>query len=60
MTTKDLQNTGVLCWREQRLRETGFDRELAREVALTTLDLHELEHLLNRGCPPPTAVAILR
>ena len=60
MTTKDLQNTGALYWREQRLRETGFDPEQTREVALTTGDLHRLERLLERGCPPPTAVAILR
>jgi hypothetical protein len=60
VTTKDLQNTAVLCWREQRLLEMGLDPGLAREAALTTLDLHELEHLLGQGCPPPTAVAILR
>jgi hypothetical protein len=60
VTTKDLQNIGVVCWREQRLLDMGFDPKLACEVALTTLDLHELERLLGRGCPPPTAVAILR
>jgi hypothetical protein len=38
----------------------GFDPERASEVARTTLDLYELEHLVGRGCPPQTAVAILR
>jgi hypothetical protein len=60
MTIEDLQNTDVLSWREQRLVMLGFDPERASEVARTTLDLHELEHLLGRGCPPRTAVAILR
>jgi hypothetical protein len=60
MTIEDLQNTDVLSWREQRLVMLGFDPERASEVARTTLDLHELEHLLGRGCPPQTAVAILR
>jgi hypothetical protein len=60
MTIEDLGNKEVLSWREQRLVMLGFDPEPASEVARTTLDLHELEHLLGRGCPPQTAVAILR
>jgi hypothetical protein len=38
----------------------GFVPERAGEVAATIVDLHELEHLLVRGCPPENAVAILR
>jgi hypothetical protein len=60
MTIEDLGNTEVLSWRERRLQTMGFDPERAAELAATTLDLHELEHLLGRGCPPHTAVAILR
>jgi hypothetical protein len=60
VTIKDLQNAEVLCWRERRLLGMGFDPELAYDAARTTLDLHELERLLGRGCPPKTAVAILR
>jgi hypothetical protein len=60
MTIEDLGNKEVLSWREQRLVMLGFDPERASEVARTTLDLYELEHLLGRGCPPQTAVAILR
>jgi hypothetical protein len=59
MTTKDLQNADVLRWREQR-PGMGFDPEPAHDAARTTLDLHELERLLERGRPPQTAVAILR
>jgi hypothetical protein len=60
MTIEDLGNTEVLSWRERRLVMMGFDSERASEVARTMLDLHELEHLVERGCPLPTAVAILR
>jgi hypothetical protein len=60
MTIEDLGNKEVLSWRERRLVMMGFDPERASEVARTTLDLHELEHLVGRGCPPQTAVAILR
>ncbi len=60
MTVEDLQNSEVLSWREKRLMTMGFDPEWASEIAGTTLDLYELEHLLGRGCPPYTAVAILR
>lgn len=60
MTIEDLQNNEVLSWREQRLVTMGIDPERASELARTTLDLYELEHLLGRGCPTHTAVAILR
>lgn len=59
MTIKDLQNAEVLWWRERPLLGMGFDPELAYDAARTTLDLHELGRLLGRGCPPPTAVAVL-
>jgi len=60
MTMEDLQNSDVLYWREDRLVTMGFDPGRAYELARTILDIHELEHLLARGCPPQTAVAILR
>jgi hypothetical protein len=60
MTIEDLQNNEVLSWRQKRLVTMGFEPEHASEIAQTTLDLYELEHLLGRGCPPHTAVAILR
>jgi hypothetical protein len=60
MTIEDLETSEVLSWREDRLVRMGFEPERAYEVARTTLDLYKLEHLLGRGCPPQTAVAILR
>ena len=45
-----------LCW----LLEAGFDPELAEALATTTtVDLHALLELVDRGCPPPLAARIL-
>jgi hypothetical protein len=60
VTIEDLRDAEVLTWREQRLLAMGFDRRRAYDVARTTLDLYEIEDLPARGCPPLTAVAILR
>jgi hypothetical protein len=60
VTIKDLQDAEVLRRRERRLLGMGFDPALACDVARTTLDLYKLGRLIGRGCPPGTAVAILR
>jgi len=60
MTIEDLQNDEVLCWREDRLLAMGFDPVPAFDIARTILDLHQLEDLLGRGCPPQTALAIVQ
>jgi hypothetical protein len=47
-------------WRALRLREHGFDEELAASVAGDReFDLHALLDLVDRGCPPPLAVRIV-
>ena len=38
----------------------GFASKLAERIATTSVDLHELEHLIGRGCPRGTAYRILR
>lgn len=60
MTIEGLRNDEVLSWREDRLLAMGFDSERAYDIARSTLDLHQLEDLLGRGCPPHTALAIVR
>jgi hypothetical protein len=40
--------------------QMGFGGWLAGRVALSEIDLHELERLLASGCPPSTAYRILR
>ena len=60
MTLEDLENIEVISWRELRLVSMGLGWERAYEIARTTVDLYELERLLERGCPAQTAVSILR
>ena len=55
--TKDL---GVFLWRFQRSMEMGFGRRLAGRIAVTEIDLRELERLVSLGCPRRMAYRILR
>jgi hypothetical protein len=49
----------VTRWRTERLLMLGYeDRESAR-LALSQIDIHTLEHLIAKGCPPRTAVRIV-
>jgi hypothetical protein len=50
----------VFLWRFQRSLAMGFGRRLADRIAVSRIDLHELEHLLAWGCPRRTAYRILR
>jgi hypothetical protein len=48
-------------WRAQELERGGFDPEAAAELARRSdVDLHAAVELLQKGCPPATALAILR
>ena len=51
---------GVFLWRLERSREMGFGRRLAHRIAVTQIDLHQLERLIYTGCPARTAYQILR
>jgi len=50
----------VFDWRFQRSLQMGFRTLLAERIAATCIDLHDLEHLIGRGCPKATAYRILR
>lgn len=50
----------MFSWRFQSLRRAGYPREDAFVLARTPTDLHLATKLLERGCPPATAVEILR
>lgn len=54
------EGLGVFLWRFQRSLEMGFGRRLADRIAVTEIDLHELERLISWGCPQRTAYRILR
>lgn len=50
----------VTAWRRRRLLESGFDESSATWLADTPgVDLHALLNLVDRGCPPATAIRIL-
>ncbi len=48
-------------WRIEALVRAGYDLESASELATRTdVDLHHAIGLIERGCPPDTALRILR
>jgi len=50
----------VVLWRASRLREAGFNPQLAAALAHDrAYDLHAVLELVDRGCPPHLAVRIL-
>ena len=49
----------VIRWRTQRLLKIGYDLREAGRLALSRIDIHELEQLVRRGCPLETAVRIV-
>jgi hypothetical protein len=51
----------VLAWRFDTLCRAGFDLEASAILATSIeIDLHDAVTLVERGCPPATAVRILR
>jgi hypothetical protein len=54
------ERTRVTAWRVERLLSAGYDGEAALVLALDRdVDLHLAVSLLERGCPPDTALQIL-
>ena len=49
----------VECWRRDYARSLGFDETAAALVAGTRIDLHAIEALTERGCPPEIALELL-
>lgn len=48
----------VLRWRTERLVALGYELREAAFLAISRVDIHELERLIVKGCPPATAVRI--
>ena len=48
----------VLCWRTERLIALGYELRDAACLAISDVDVHELERLIGKGCPTETAVRI--
>jgi hypothetical protein len=49
----------VLAWRREQLERAGYPTELAEKVAASDADLHVAERLIEQGCTPELAAAIL-
>jgi hypothetical protein len=50
----------ILAWRFHELIEGGYEVEDALTLAVATeVDVHRASDLLQRGCPPRTALRIL-
>jgi hypothetical protein len=49
-----------IIWRTRRMISLGADAELAADIAGSTADLHDIERLLDAGCPLHLAWAIMR
>ena len=48
----------VLRWRTDRLIALGYGKREATSLAISRVDIHELERLIGKGCPPKTAARI--
>lgn len=58
--TKAMERESVVSWRFARLAAAGFPPDLGERLAVdTTIDLHALLDLVDRGCPPSLAARIL-
>lgn len=54
------ERDGVTSWRVEQLLAAGYGAEAALVLALDRdVDLHLAVSLLQRGCPPDTALQIL-
>ncbi len=51
---------GIVRWRSEQLRRSGFPSPIAARLANDTrYDLHALIEFVERGCPPDLALRIL-
>ena len=48
----------VLRWRTERLIALGYVLSEAAYLAISDVDVHELERLIGKGCPTETAIRI--
>jgi hypothetical protein len=48
----------LMRWRTERLIALGYEVREATSLAIARVDVHDLERLIKKGCPPATAVRI--
>jgi len=60
LASREGEEERVLAWRESALVRAGYTAKDAFELACRPdIDLHTAIDLLDRGCPPATALRIL-
>ena len=60
LKTAETETERIERWRREALERAGYAARAAAELALRAdVDLHEAIALVERGCPPETAVKIL-
>jgi hypothetical protein len=60
-TIQEPEQERVARWRAEALERAGFASDAAAELgSRVDVDLHRAIELLERGCPPETALRILR
>jgi hypothetical protein len=57
--TRTTDHEVTLAWRFEQLKRAGYDFELATELAIADVDLHDATGLVQRGCDPALAARIL-
>lgn len=59
--TREPEQERVERWRAEALERAGYSPDAAAELAARIdVDLHRAIELVERGCPPETALLILR
>jgi hypothetical protein len=58
-TSRAMDHELILAWRFEQLERAGFDSDLAAELAVSDVDLHDATELVQRGCEPALAARIL-
>jgi hypothetical protein len=59
--TEQTELERIARWRADELIRAGYDREQAMKLAVRhDVDLHGAVELVEKGCPPEIAFAILR
>lgn len=54
-----LHSEKVLDWRQHEFERMGFDKHDAGALAATRIDIHDMQKLLDKGCPSDLAWRIL-
>lgn len=58
-TLQEREKVDLFLFRLERFVALGFAKDEAEMLALSDVDWHRAENLIDRGCPPAVALQIL-